>query len=167
MSSTRPSRRRKLPPAWAVVALVCAAAVLLARTLRVAVVRGGSMEPSLRKGDYLLTESLSPAFGKVARFDTVTFKWPTPAGKEFVKRVIALPGETVEIKSGRVYVEGRELTQPFSHARGVSCFGPAVVPEGHYFLLGDNRVSSVDSTLWGPIPARLVTGVVRARVEGE
>ena len=166
MSSTK-GRTRKLPPAWAMVAVVCATAILVARTLRLAVVRGGSMEPSLKKGDYLVTESLSPAFGKIARFDMVTFKWPTPAGKEFVKRVIALPGETVEIRAGKVYVEGRELTQPFSHARGVSCHGPTVVPEGHYFLLGDNRVSSIDSTFWGPVPARLVTGVVRAKVEGE
>lgn len=166
MSSTK-RKSRRLPPSWVAGAVVCAVALFLARTLRLAVVRGHSMEPSLKQGDYLVTESLTPALGKVKRFDMVTFRWPTPDAREFVKRVVALPGETVEIRAGRVYVEGKELVEPFSRAQGVQYYGPATVPEGCMFLLGDNRISSTDSTVWGPVRAQLVTGVVRARVGGE
>lgn len=164
MSSTRPGRKHKVALVWAAVAVACGAAILLARTVRIAVVHGHSMAPSLKEGDYLVTETVSPRLGNIERFDLIVFNCPALGGREVVKRVIALPGETVKISVGRVYVDGKELEQPFLRSGGYAHWGPGVVPEGSYFVLGDNRVSSVDSTAWGPIPARLVTGVVRAKI---
>ncbi len=178
MNSTRPVRNAGLPvgpgpekkrarrtlPAWAVVALAVGAAVLLARTFRLAVVRGHSMEPSLKQGDYLVTQTVSSEVGKIGRFDLITFTCPQLGGREVVKRVIALPGETVEICTGKVYVNGEALGEPFPRAQGFARWGPAKVQEGFYFVLGDNRVASIDSTVWGAIPASSITGVVCAKL---
>jgi len=131
----------------------------------------GSMEPTLMPGDRILVNRLAYRFGHIERGDIIVFADPTPttehrglldgivhwlgegigvvrpANDDFIKRVIALPGETWEIKDGVVYVNGRKLDEPYvNHAEpDTRSFGPETVPDGMLFVMGDNRLHSGDS----------------------
>ncbi|HSL93666.1 MAG TPA: signal peptidase I [Bacillota bacterium] len=110
----------------------------------------GSMEPTLKIKDMFFVEKLSYRFGEMERGDIIVFWPPEKLQPDFpyVKRLIALAGETVEIRDGIVYVDGIPLNEPYAEPwRGD--FGPLAVPEGHMFVLGDNRPSSADSREWG------------------
>lgn len=135
--------------------VIIAIAVAIGLLLRVFVVeftmvQGASMEPTLYTGERLLVSKLNYKLGTPGRYEVVTCKYPNMTGV-YVKRVMGLPGETIEIKSGKVYING----EPLSDDRGVATNGqnvPAqVVPEGHVFVMGDNRDVSLDSRSLGPI----------------
>ena len=130
-----------------------------------------SMVPTLHVGDRVLVNRLAYRFGDIERFDIVVFSDPhpppgqdrgivggflhwlgegtgvaKPAEEDFIKRVIALPGETWEIREGRVYVDGKQLDEPYLQgASDLRNFGPETVPAGSLFVLGDNREHSCDS----------------------
>ena len=166
-------------------------AVILALFIRTFVVQAfkiptGSMEENLLIGDHLLvnkfvfgpTESaleraLLPA-GTIRRRDIIVFKYPEEPERDFIKRVIGLPGETVEVREKRVYINGTALDEPYVHfltaPAGPSEFhevtsfdvreryGPVTVPANHYFVMGDNRDNSQDSRYWGFLPRENVKG---------
>ncbi len=112
-----------------------------------------------------LTKNRLPGFGKPHRGDVIVFIYPSDRTKDFIKRLIALPGETVEIKDGEIYINGQEVLDPkiknvYYYNRGD--YGqegvPITVPEGHYFVLGDNSGSSHDSRFWGFVSESDVIG---------
>jgi len=154
----------------------------------------GSMEPTLLVGDFLLVNKLVYAHSDfplekailphrdLKRGDIVVFKYPNDLAKDFVKRVIGLPGETLEIKDKQVFINGRPLEEKYKvhiypevySRNGMSGssttteyqldninrdnFGPIVVPAGHIFAMGDNRDNSSDSRYWGPLPLDNIKG---------
>jgi len=167
-------------------------AVILAFFIRTFVVQAfkiptGSMENNLLIGDHLLVNKflLAPTaspierallpIGTIARRDVVVFKYPEEPERDFIKRVIGLPGETVELREKKVYIDGKPLDEPYVHfleppgaALGefheVTSFdvreryGPVTVPPNHYFVMGDNRDNSQDSRYWGFLPRDYVKG---------
>jgi signal peptidase I len=88
------------------------------------------------------------------------FWYPLDGTKSFIKRVVGLPGETVEIRQGRVYVNGKLVPEPYvpPQYEDLSDFGPVHVPEDKYFVMGDHRISSNDSRVFGPVASRFIYG---------
>lgn len=109
-----------------------------------------SMEKTIMTSDRFFGNRLAYLFDDPERFDIVVFKYPDDESQLFVKRVIGLPGETVEIKDGKVYINGSEtpLDDSFTPETPTGDYGPYVVPDGSYFMLGDNRNHSGDSRFW-------------------
>lgn len=164
-------------------------AVILAVVLRAFFIQAykipsGSMEPTLLVGDHIIVNKLIYGFrmpdsffgitpfqgeipyGKylfqiepVHRGDVVVFVFPPDPTKDFIKRVIGVPGDTVQVKAGRLYLDGQEVADPHAHfeippedrlpSSERDYFGPLKVPAGHYFMMGDNRDRSYDSRFWG------------------
>src|SRR5262245_13677352 len=167
-------------------------AVILALFIRTFVVQAfkiptGSMETNLLIGDHLLVNKViySPsalplegwllAKKPVRRGHVVVFKFPEDPTRDFIKRVIGLPGETVEIRDKTVFINWQPLVEPYAHfqepplrhddpeyslrSEGIrDNYGPLVVPPGHLFVLGDNRDNSRDSRFWGTLPRDQVKG---------
>ena len=109
-----------------------------------------SMEETIMTGDRIFGNRLAYINKDPQRFDIVIFKYPDDETQLFIKRVIGLPGETVEIRDGKVYIDGAEtpLDDSFTPEPPQGNWGPEVVPEGSYFMLGDNRNRSKDSRFW-------------------
>jgi len=107
-----------------------------------------SMEPTIKAGSQVLVDTTSYTKNPVQRFDLVVVKDPAENGKEYVKRVIGLGGETVEGRKGKIIINGQELSEPFTAVPAKDDFGPVTVPQGQYFLLGDNRPNSFDGRYW-------------------
>ena len=141
------------------------------------------MEPSLVPGDFVLVDRF--VFGAtlvgaergllptraVRRGDVVVSRLQPDPRRHLVKRVVGLPGETVEVRGGTVHIDGAALVEPYLPARPAGRppraeppddFGPVTVPPRHYFVLGDNRGHSQDSRLWGALPHDSLTGRVVA-----
>ena len=159
-------------------------AVILALFVRTWVVQAfkipsGSMEQNLLIGDHLLVNKFVHAptvselertllpIGGVQRGDVLVFKYPEDPTRDFIKRTIGLPGETIELRQSRVFIDGQPIEEPYldlmrpggkvaADIRGE--FGPRIVPEGHLFMMGDNRGDSQDSRYWGPLPIEYVKG---------
>ncbi len=127
---------------------------------------GTSMVDNLHDGQYLIIDKLSYnpfvtnvlGMGGPKRGDVIVFEPPHRPGEDYVKRIIGLPGETVEIKNGRVYINGVPLNEPFNPRPTSYTMPPRVVPEGMVFVLGDNRNNSNDSHNWGPLPIENIVG---------
>jgi signal peptidase I len=163
-------------------------AVILALFIRTFVVQAfkiptGSMEPNLLIGDHLLVNKFvfaPTATGveravmpvrPIERGDVVVFKYPEDPERDFIKRIVGLPGETIEVKGTQVLVNGAAIAQPFAHfllphdpaaplneGDPRERFGPVTVPAGHYFAMGDNRDNSQDSRYWGFLPGHFIKG---------
>lgn len=115
-------------------------------------VDGASMLPNLHNGEYILVNKLDYMIHSPQRGDVVVLR-AVPAGepdKDFIKRVIALPGETVAVRNNFVYINGKRLIEPYHHYPFGYTFGPAKVPPNEYFVLGDHRDDSFDSHRWTP-----------------
>ncbi len=145
-------------------------AVLLSLAIRTYVaearwIPSESMLPTLRIGDHLIIEKISYKFGAIDRGDIVVFKAPPASHLEevMIKRVIALPGETVSIKDGVVYINGNPLEEPYELEKPREDFEPVTVPENSIFVMGDNRNNSFDSRFWGVLEKDLVIGKAFAR----
>lgn len=111
-------------------------------------VPSGSMEPTIVTGSRMIGFRLSYTFNDPERGDIIIFKYPDDESVYYVKRIIGLPGETIEIKDGFVYVDGVILVEDYLTVTTEGNFGPYVVPEGSYFVMGDNRNNSHDSRYW-------------------
>ena len=163
-------------------------AVILALFVRTFVVQAfkiptGSMENNLLIGDHLLVNKFvfGPSvsdlerrllpMGTVKRGDIVVFKYPDEPERDFIKRVIGLPGDTLELRNKKVLVNGKELNEPYVHflepasdAQEITSFdvreryGPVHVPDNQYFVMGDNRDNSQDSRYWGFLPRSYIKG---------
>jgi signal peptidase I len=123
-------------------------------------VEGTSMQPHLSDQERIFVNKFIYHFSDVSRGDIVVFWYPRDETKSLIKRVIGLPGETIEIKSGVVMVDGQPLIEPYLESNYVdfASFGPMEVPEGSYFVLGDHRDSSNDSRNWGAVPGNKIFG---------
>jgi signal peptidase I len=165
-------------------------AVILALFIRTFVVQAfkiptGSMEENLLIGDHLLVNKFAYApaaaaleravlpISDIERGDVVVFKYPVEPERDFIKRVIGLPGETVEVRDKKVYINGSPIVEPYAHYllapsaaeyHEVTSFdvreryGPVTVPADQYFVMGDNRDNSQDSRYWGFLPRANVKG---------
>ncbi|MGA7935639.1 MAG: signal peptidase I [Kovacikia sp.] len=123
----------------------------------------GSMEPTLQVNDRLIVDKLGYHFKDPQRGDIVVFSPTDTLEKQnfhdaFIKRVIGLPGETVEVKGGRVYVNGQPLSENYIKEIPDYHWGPQTVPQGSYLVLGDNRNNSYDSHYWGFVPREKIIG---------
>lgn len=128
-------------------------------------IKGDSMQPNFPDGEYLLTDKVSYRFNEPDRGDIIVFEPPNSTGDEFIKRIIALPGETVSLKQGSVYVNDQKLNEPYITREMLTYQGvflgdgeEVTVPVSHYFVLGDNRPHSSDSRAWGFVDEDKVTG---------
>lgn len=132
-------------------------------------VKGASMEPEFLDGEYLVVDEISYRFSDVERGQVVIFRYPKDPSQYFIKRVIGLPGETVVIDEGKVKIESGEgdieLGEDYL-GYGVETFGNMTIKldEEQYFVLGDNRVASSDSRMWGALPEKYLVGRVWFRV---
>jgi signal peptidase I len=123
----------------------------------------GSMEPTLQINDHLMIEKVSYHLQKPERGDIVVFN-PTDTLKQenyhqaFIKRIIGLPGDTVEVKGGHVYINGEVITEDYIKEIPKYNYGPQIVPDDQYLVLGDNRNNSYDSHLWGFVPRENLIG---------
>lgn len=131
--------------------------------VQVSVVRGHSMEPCLHDGDRLLVDRVSYALFDVDRYDVVVLRYPLDPSVDFVKRVVGLPGEAVSIRGGQVLVDGDPVHSTPDVILDQAEMAPLLVPEGYYFVLGDNRPVSCDSREFGLVDGTLIKGKVRAR----
>ncbi len=167
--------KREMKPLWreyletAIVALVAA---ILLRFFVVSAykVNSGSMEGSLYEGDYIFVNKLAYEFENEPKpGDIIVFKYPNNPTKDFIKRVIALPGQTVQIADKVVYIDGEVASIPI-HSKHIDKriipgdlsfrdnFGPYTVMESEYFVMGDNRDDSRDSRFWGTVPFDNIRG---------
>src|SRR5690606_31942795 len=131
------------------------------------VVEGSSMVPQLHDGERLLVNKLvyykwnSVSWGHLERGDIVVFWYPSDPDKSYVKRIIGLPGETVEIRGGHVFIDGRLLNEPYleaDHNKNLRESMIKTVDEHYYFVMGDNRDNSSDSRIWGLVPEKYIYG---------
>ncbi|MGJ3244765.1 MAG: signal peptidase I [Elainellaceae cyanobacterium] len=129
-----------------------------------------SMLPTLEVNDRLIVEKVTYRFEDPQRGDIIVF-WPTDRLKEenpslrdaFIKRIIGLPGETIEVRGGRVYVNGQPIRENYIFDEPEYRWGPETVPESSYLVLGDNRNNSYDSHFWGFVPRENIIGRAAVR----
>lgn len=127
-------------------------------------IKGQSMDPNFPDAEYLLTEKVTYYFNEPKRGDVIVFK-PPISEDEFIKRIIGLPGETVSVRGGKVYINGELLKEDYldpaiyTNAGSFLAEGEEYkVPDGLYFVMGDNRPHSSDSRSWGPIDKKSMAG---------
>ncbi len=144
------------------------------------VVDGGSMEPTFQNGEMLIVNKLAyrtfdvswlpftdkddwRPFGTPQPGDVVVFKFPQDHNRDFIKRVVAVSGQTVEVRGGKVLIDGVERNEPYLGQAPTYDYGPTAVPEGQIFVLGDNRNNSYDSHSWGLLEESLLIGRAELR----
>ena len=154
---------------WVMVFVVAAALAFVVRTFIFEPVRvdGSSMLNTLTDSDFMIATKFDYLLGDPERFDIVICDYPnTDDGKYRVKRVIGMPGETIELRAGELYVDGEHVEQNFDMTENETYFGPLTVPEGCYFVMGDNRNNSKDSrsAMVGPLKRSQIKGHVRCVV---
>ncbi len=165
---------------YAVIAIVAIGLALVVQAFIVKPYRipSPSMNDTLLPGDRVLVNRLVYHFRDVHRGDIIVFHYPVDTSYVFIKRVVGLPGDTLQVKDGLLYVNGAQLSEPYIRkVNGVpettepgqpmpgstmlpawSLKEPYTVPAGNYFVMGDNRTESDDSRTWGPVPAKDLIG---------
>lgn len=146
-------------------------ALVLALVIRAFVVQAfkiptGSMRPTLLEGDRILVNKFLYKFKEPSRGDVIVFKYPEDKKKDFIKRLIAVGGETVEIKNGGIYINDEKVEEPFIVRQmryyNKSPYGGSgskiTIPEDSFYVLGDNSASSKDSRYWGFVPRKNLVG---------
>ena len=124
------------------------------------VVDGPSMRPTLQSRERLVVNKFIYRFRAPERGEVLVFRYPRDPSRDFIKRVIAVPGDTIEIKDGRVFVNQKLMNEPYILEKTLSDYPQATVPEGHVFVMGDNRNNSEDSRFAdvGFVPYDLIKG---------
>lgn len=155
------------------VAVIAIVAVLLIRAFLVQpfLVSGDSMVPTFHNGDYLLVDELTYRLREPARGEVIVFRYPKDEKLFFIKRIIGLPGERVEIADGNIIIvngehpQGLTLDEPYlSASLQTSGNEDITLGDGQYFVLGDNRSFSLDSRSWGTVTKKEIMGLVRLRL---
>jgi signal peptidase I len=123
-------------------------------------VQGTSMEPLLRDGDRIVVNKFVYRFQPIETGDVVVFWYPRDPSVSFIKRVVGRPGDVVEVRAGRVFVNGALLAELYLRGgfHDEDSHPPTKVQQGHYFVLGDHRRSSNDSRSWGEVPQKYIYG---------
>jgi signal peptidase I len=123
-------------------------------------VEGTSMAPLLSDQERIFINKFVYRFEPIERGDVVVFWYPLDRSKSFIKRVVGLPGEVIEIRSGHLYLNGTELQEPYVPASYLDdlSYPARVIPSGEYFVMGDHRDSSNDSRVFGPVPRQCIYG---------
>lgn len=125
-------------------------------------VRGASMEPTFDDGEYIIIDELSYYFRSPERGEVLVFRYPEDPSKFFIKRVIGLPGETIEIRDNKIFLvkdkERTQLKEEFLEGVLTTPDQITTLKEGEYFMMGDNRLFSSDSRRWGTLPENLIVG---------
>lgn len=147
----------------AVVVWIVGGLVVLGLVTRFALVKpyeipSNSMEPTLAPGDRVLVNKLSYKFWAPNRGDVVVFQYPKDPDRVFIKRVIGLEGEKVEIKDSKVLINDQPVNEPYLNEGQFPPFPPQVIPQGQILVLGDNRNKSKDSRDWGLLPKQYLLG---------
>jgi len=166
VKSIEMQRYLALVEVFKVVAIVFISAVIIRYfVFQPFVVEGSSMEPDFRSGEYLLIEKLGYRFKEPARGDVVVFHYPLNQKVNYIKRIIALPGERLTIRDGQVLVDGRLLRESYLAPEEKTYLNrdperpyEIVLTTNQYFVLGDNRDHSSDSRDWGPLERRHIIG---------
>ncbi|MDF5725681.1 MAG: signal peptidase I [Rhizonema sp. PD37] len=169
MSKNSPNSRESTEPNFLIEGLKSVGlSLILAFGIRTFVaearyIPSGSMEPTLQINDHLIVDKISYDFSSPKRGDIVVFNPTKRLEAEnyhdaFIKRVIGLPGETVEVKNGRVYINGSPIKENYIEAKPDYQWGPQTVPANSYLVLGDNRNDSYDSHYWGFVPRDKIIG---------
>jgi len=125
---------------------------------QVTVVRGASMEPTLHDRERLIANKISYRFQSPERNEIVIFRPPIGIKRNYIKRIIGIPGDKIEIVDGKIYVNDQALEEPYVKYRSSEDMPPTIVPTGSFFVLGDNRPNSSDSRYWGFVPRKNVIG---------
>ena len=159
-------------PVWRADAAELTASMLIAIGVRMFAVDAryiptDSMEPTFAVGDHLLLDKVSRVFRPPARGDVVCFqpppeavaKYGLPKGSCYIKRVVAVAGDEVQVRNGRLFINGMVQAEPYVSERMGYAMSSRTVPAGHLFVLGDNRNHSYDSHFWGPLPQERVLGI--------
>jgi signal peptidase I len=126
-------------------------------------VLGKSMEPSLKEGDRIL---ITKDVDKLERGDVVTYRYPKDEAQSFIHRIIGLPSEEIEIREGKVYINGKQLEESYVKAENTiysQTLASVKVPAESYFVMGDNRDHSNDSRFWGALPKKYIYGKYRGK----
>jgi signal peptidase I len=132
--------------------------VLIATTQRFAI-EGDTMEPNLHAGQLVIVDTTTYQNSSPQRGDVIVFHYPDNPADTYIKRVIGLPGETLEIRSGEVIIDGQTIVEPYIlDGMPEAQRGKWVVPPENYFVMGDNRAHSSDSRSWGFLEHRLIIG---------
>jgi len=132
------------------------------------IVSGASMDPTFKNGDYLVVDELSYRLKEPARLDIVIFKYPKQPSKFFIKRVIGLPSETVNINEGKITINTAagdtiELEEPYvDYSKSDSL--SVTLKDNEYYVMGDNRSASSDSRVWGPLEEKYLVGKAMLRL---
>jgi signal peptidase I len=123
-------------------------------------VEGTSMAPLLSDQERIFINKFVYHFEPIGRGDVVVFWYPLDRTKSFIKRVVGLPGDEVEIRRGRVYINGKTLEEPYVPSQYIdtAAYGPVQIPRDEYFVMGDHRISSNDSRIFGPVPSAFIYG---------
>lgn len=131
----------------------------------VLVVRGESMLPNYTDGEVLTVNKITYRFSQPLRGDVVAMYWPGETEKRFVKRIVGLPGETVRVDDGQVYINNALITESYLESDvTTSSEIVRVLQNNEYFVLGDNRSASSDSRAWGPVPKTFLIGKVGTEI---
>jgi signal peptidase I len=161
-----PRRRRRLPLGlrFGLDALLGATLMVVVHlfVIQVSVVKGNSMEPALHDGDRLVVDRVSYQLGTVQRGDVVVLRYPKNPAVDFVKRIVAVPGDRISMSHGMLCVNG-EVADDYGCIPDAETLAELVVPPEQFFVLGDNRPISCDSREFGLVAAEMLKGRVRAR----
>jgi signal peptidase I len=159
------SRFRKKHLIWLLIGVIALPLIYFSLNLAVVVygiqpvrMAGKSMSPNINDGDKLF---MLKQIGELRRGDIVIFLYPENQTKSYIKRIVGLPGETIEVIDGKVFINGNRIEEPYlapEYASQDSTPEPLAIPPDNYFVLGDNRRQSSDSRYWGPLPRKLIYG---------
>lgn len=148
-------KTKALPLSFSLMILAGCAAVTSMQPIRI---QGTAMLVGLKDGDHAI---FSRSFDGPVRGDIVVFHYPPDPSMSYIKRIIGLPNEELEIRDGKVLINGQSIAEPYLADRlNVSArpYGPLKIPVDNYFVMGDNRDNSSDSRIWGPLPRKFIYG---------
>ena len=149
-----------------IVALVLAL-IIRAFFLQVFWIPSGSMEPTLEINDRIVVNKIIPYFRQPHRLEVVVFRQVAgfdPSKKDLIKRLVGLPGETLQVKNGVIFINGSPIQEKHTLNQDFANFGPVKIPADSYFVMGDNRPESADSRYWGFLPKKNLIGPAFFRI---